>query len=141
MATHGRRASVEGGGGGDYAPSWPGNRKKRGQQQPIEQAIRGNLNSYTDNQILDELLQNADDAKAERAAFMMDHRTHAASSLYTEDGSSGRLVELQASAPPPCTHPPTTHTHRHSHPHLHSGASPGGAFCCMHRSLNAVLAA
>jgi hypothetical protein len=74
MATAGRRSKPEYG-----APSWAEQapvRRNRGQQQPISSAIRQNLNSYTDNQILDELLQNADDAKAERCAFMMDHRTH-----------------------------------------------------------------
>ena len=46
---HGRRGQSEYG-----APSWAGGMQVRnmGQQQPIHQAIRQNLNSYTDNQII-----------------------------------------------------------------------------------------
>eukprot|EP01047_Picozoa_sp_COSAG01_P037956 COSAG01_NODE_3049_length_6666_cov_2.071418_7_plen_170_part_01 len=66
-------------------------RRNVGQKTTIATAIRQNLNSYSDGQILDELLQNADDAHADRAAFMLDLRHHATRQLYGHEG--GAAVE------------------------------------------------
>jgi hypothetical protein len=76
-------------------------RRNVGQKTTIATAIRQNLNSYSDGQILDELLQNADDARADRAAFMLDLRHHATRQLYGHEGGAaveGRMAELQGPA-------------------------------------------
>ena len=54
----------------------PQQRKFVGQQTSIANEIKRNLRNYSDAQLLAELLQNADDAKAGRVAFMLDERTH-----------------------------------------------------------------
>eukprot|EP01052_Picozoa_sp_SAG31_P014459 SAG31_NODE_899_length_11146_cov_7.265049_4_plen_2267_part_00 len=78
----------------------------RGQKTTIATAIRQNLNSYSDSQILDELLQNADDARADTCSFMLDLRPHGTKHVYgttTDDGRpiqppEGRMAELQGPA-------------------------------------------
>lgn len=72
-------------------------RRNVGQKTTIATAIRQNLNSYSDAQILDELLQNADDAQAERAAFMLDWRTHPTERVYG-GSAKGKMAELQGPA-------------------------------------------
>jgi len=67
-----------------------------GQQTSIAQEIARNLDNYGDNQILDELLQNADDASAGRCAFLLDRRTHPTTHLHSVEGEGTRgLPELQ----------------------------------------------
>ena len=81
-------------------------RRNVGQKTTIATAIRQNLNSYSDSQILDELLQNADDARADTCSFMLDLRQHGTKHVYgttTEDGRpvaqpEGRMAELQGPA-------------------------------------------
>eukprot|EP00041_Stephanoeca_diplocostata_P038747 m.1548887 g.1548887 ORF g.1548887 m.1548887 type:complete len:221 (-) comp25264_c0_seq19:8803-9465(-) len=60
-------------------------REACGQSTSIANEIRRNLDNYTSNQILGELLQNADDAGADRVAFLLDKRTHGATRLYTSE--------------------------------------------------------
>eukprot|EP00729_Bicosta_minor_P006829 gene6829-31479_t len=71
----------------------PTARRNVGQSTSIANEIRRNLDNYGDSQIIDELLQNADDAKATRACFMLDHRQHGTSTLF---GPS--MAELQGPA-------------------------------------------
>ena len=75
-------------------------RRNRGQKTTIANEIRRNLDNYTDSQICDELLQNADDAGADRCAFLIDHRQHGVRTLYGGRGSAegGRMAELQGPA-------------------------------------------
>ena len=81
-------------------------RRNVGQKTTIATAIRQNLNSYSDSQILDELLQNGDDARAERVGFMLDLRAHGQRHVYgasADDGTplpqvEGRMGELQGPA-------------------------------------------
>ena len=52
-----------------------------GQQTSIANEIRRNLRNYSDAQVIAELLQNADDAKASRVAFLLDERQHGTAAL------------------------------------------------------------
>ena len=56
-------------------------RRYVGQQTSIANEIKRNLRNYSDAQLLTELLQNADDAKASRVAFMIDERQHGTAKL------------------------------------------------------------
>ena len=52
---------------------------------------------------MDELLQNADDAGAKRASFLLDHRSHKKSSLFTgkhvgHPDEAGDMASLQGAA-------------------------------------------
>ena len=71
------------------------NRRFVGQQTSIANEIKRNLRNYTDAQLLSELLQNADDAKASRVAFMLDERHHGTARL---GGLGSRVAELQDAA-------------------------------------------
>lgn len=82
-------------------------REACGQSTSISNEIRRNLDNYTSNQILGELLQNADDAGAERVAFMLDKRTHGSTRLYSSKNvdnvhipgaSTGDMASLQGPA-------------------------------------------
>ena len=70
-------------------------RRYVGQQTSIANEIKRNLRNYSDAQLLTELLQNADDAKASRVAFMIDERQHGTAKL----GDLGpRMAGLQGPA-------------------------------------------
>jgi hypothetical protein len=65
-----------------------------GQQTAVANEIRRNLGSYADTQLLEELTQNADDAGATRAAFMLDQRAHATKKV---EGIWARFKALRCS--------------------------------------------
>ena len=68
-------------------------RENIGQHQTISNAISRNLDNYDSDQILFELLQNADDADATTVSLALDNRTHDAKRTF-----GGRMNELQGPA-------------------------------------------
>ena len=59
---------------------------KTGQREPVTRRIKQIVDDYaTSTDILKELLQNADDAKATEVKFLIDWRHHPTSSLFTEE--------------------------------------------------------
>eukprot|EP00755_Sulcionema_specki_P000936 Sspe_Gene.3173::Locus_1042_Transcript_1_1_Confidence_1.000_Length_5840::g.3173::m.3173/K17592/SACS; sacsin len=70
-----------------------------GQRISLANEISRTLDKYSNRQCFDELLQNADDAGAEEAAFVLDRRSHPARTLLnSEGGTKGRMEELQGPA-------------------------------------------
>jgi len=68
-------------------------RENIGQHQTICDAISRNLDNYDSDQILFELLQNADDADATTVSFVLDLRIHDSDRTF-----GGRMSELQGPA-------------------------------------------